>query len=508
MQSSLNGSGNGSGDSGNGSGDSGNLSTHSIGEEEEFESESESDSEREVHHHRHHSALGHAVAVGSRSGEVDRNQARQHATNPSSFVTDEERRDAAIARQLQEAEIRLAADGGSPTAHSSSRNKGKKKKKRRRSSGKIYAVEEVVHFPLFIYTTVLLCLLITVYELYLNNLNRTEDNPCPIKLYSLCFESFKVNPFLGPSTEVLLDMGAKTGEKVVLEREWSRLFKCTYLHGGLVHLLFNMMALCQLGIGIEKSYGSAKVAMLYFTSGIFGSITSTIFSPDSVGVGASGAIFGLFGAAWGDLVQNWDLYDGPQWTLLSLTFGTLFNLGLGTAPILDNFAHFFGFWMGALVALGLLVVERQSSSGRHLTLQWWHYVLEFFPVILVPALIVTSLAVLFAGVGGHTICSWCGHINCIPFPWGCDIQEEGACMFDCNTCSSGGVLADAMVDEDTGGATNATVTLHCPILSDWTTDDTVDFVLPNQDVSDWGSLQKSTDYLIEVCKDHCPDAYL
>jgi membrane associated rhomboid family serine protease len=63
--------------------------------------------------------------------------------------------------------------------------------------------------------------------------------------------------------------------------------------------------------------------LLYIFSGLFGSIMSTIFAPDSVGVGASGAIFGLFGAAWGDLIQNWDLYDSPGSTMCSLFVGTV-----------------------------------------------------------------------------------------------------------------------------------------------------------------------------------------
>ena len=273
----------------------------------------------------------------------------------------------------------------------------------------------------------------------------------------------------------------------------------SYLHGGLVHLLFNMTGLMQLGLGIERSYGTAKVAILYFSSGLFGSIMSTIFDPNTVGVGASGAIFGLFGAAWGDLVQNYDLYEGPQWTFLSLLVGTCFNLGLGTTPILDNFAHFFGFCMGALVSLGLLVVDRQTSTGRHLKLSAWHYVLEFFPVVLVPFLFVVSMGVLFAGVSGSTICPWCPHINCVPFPWGCD-PHGGKCMFDCNTCVSSGVSADAVMYN--GDPTNATVTLHCPVLSDWTSHTVVEKELVHEDVSDAG-----VEWLIEKCKQVCPDAW-
>jgi membrane associated rhomboid family serine protease len=372
---------------------------------------------------------------------------------------------------------------------------------KKESSGVVYAVYEPEHKPIFIHSMVMICIIVCFYELYYNGTNRAEDNPCPIKFWKFCLEDTKTNPFFGPSTDTLKELGAKTGYTVVIENETQRLFTCMFLHGGLVHLSFNMLALCQMGLGIERSYGTFKVAIIYLISGLFGSITSTIFDPDSVGVGASGAIFGLFGAAWGDLIQNWELYEGPQYTLLSLAFGTLFNLGIGTAPYLDNFAHFFGFVMGVLLSLGLLVVERQTSSGKHLKLNCCHVLLEFVPVLLVPFLLVIGLGVLYSGISGHDACSWCTKINCVPFPWGCDVHEEGACVWDCNTCLSSGVTADATLFNN--DVMNATVTLHCPLLSDWTSPEIEDIVLREQDVSKFDH-----SYLLKVCRAHCPDAFL
>lgn len=348
---------------------------------------------------------------------------------------------------------------------------------------------------------VIMCILVTLFELYYNGLDRTKENPCPVKFWKFCFESKKENPFFGPSAATLMSLGAKNGYSVVIDGQTHRLFTCMFLHGGLVHLSFNMVALCQMGLGIERSYGSGRVAIIYLISGLFGSITSTIFTPDHVGVGASGAIFGLFGAAWGDLIQNWSLYEGPQWTLMSLSFGTLFNLGIGTAPLLDNFAHFFGFVMGVMLSLGLLVVERQTSSGKHMKLSFLHVLLEFVPVILVPFSIAVSLGILYSGVSGHEVCGGCTKINCIPFPWGCNVHEEGTCVWDCNTCVSSGVTADATLYNN--DATNATVTLHCPLLSDWTSLENVDIILKGEDVRVFDHA-----YLLGICKDNCPDAFL
>jgi len=245
---------------------------------------------------------------------------------------------------------------------------------------------------------------------------------------------------------------------------------------------------------------------IYFVGGFFGSVTSTIFSPDTVGVGASGAIFALFGAAWGDLLQNWALYDTPFQSMVTLAIGTAFNLGLGTMPFLDNFAHFFGFCMGGIVSFSLLVSKRQTSSGREVAITWFHFFLEFLPVVIVPFLNFVALIWLYTGVNPHTVCESCRAINCIPFPWGCDVYKHDDCMWDCNTCQASGVTADANYNIIDGQPmlTDANVTLHCPVLTDWTNTPIVDVPLQHQDITNFGK----DDFLLWMCKTHCPDAYL
>ena len=75
-------------------------------------------------------------------------------------------------------------------------------------------------------------------------------------------------------------------------------------------------------------------------------------------MGASGAIFGLFGAAWADLIQNWGLYKKEKVAyamLRNLTFATTLNLTIGLMPYLDNFAHVGGFVTGIFCGLTVLV---------------------------------------------------------------------------------------------------------------------------------------------------------
>ena len=79
--------------------------------------------------------------------------------------------------------------------------------------------------------------------------------------------------------------------------EWYRIFTVALVHAGLLHLGFNMYALMVLGNPIEAAFGKGKFLLVFFISLLTGSLTSAYFaSVSSYSVGASGAIFGLFGA--------------------------------------------------------------------------------------------------------------------------------------------------------------------------------------------------------------------
>ncbi|MEI7540692.1 MAG: rhomboid family intramembrane serine protease, partial [Actinomycetes bacterium] len=79
--------------------------------------------------------------------------------------------------------------------------------------------------------------------------------------------------------------------------EWYRLFTVALVHAGLMHLGFNMYALMVLGNPLEAAFGKNKVLIIFFFSLLTGSLTSAFFAPlNGASVGASGAIFGLFGA--------------------------------------------------------------------------------------------------------------------------------------------------------------------------------------------------------------------
>lgn len=149
----------------------------------------------------------------------------------------------------------------------------------------------------------------------------------------------------------LLRLGAKYGP-LVAYGEWQRLIICIFLHGNLWHLLFNSYALYQLGHLVEEIFGQRKFLGIYFLCGLSGSVFSYFLNYQQVGVGASGAIFGLAGTlfAGGMKHRNTPL---NRLALNILPF-IIINLIIGLAvPTIDNAAHVGGLLCGML--LGWLV---------------------------------------------------------------------------------------------------------------------------------------------------------
>ncbi len=99
--------------------------------------------------------------------------------------------------------------------------------------------------------------------------------------------------------QTLVNMGALYGPLTVLDAQWWRLFTAMFLHGGMTHLLMNMVSLYLIGRGAEMYFDKKSYLSIYLFSGLIGGLTSLYVHPVSVGVGASGAIFGVFGALAG-----------------------------------------------------------------------------------------------------------------------------------------------------------------------------------------------------------------
>lgn len=153
----------------------------------------------------------------------------------------------------------------------------------------------------------------------------------------------------------LLRFGANFYPLTVEQGEWWRLWSCTFLHIGVVHLACNMITLFSVATKAEQVYGNARFLALYALSGLAGSLAS-VFTGDSVSAGASGALFGVCGAI---AVLGWRYRE--QWPPAfrrSLFQGMMpmigYNLLYGFSNSgIDNAAHLGGLVAGAAFALAV-----------------------------------------------------------------------------------------------------------------------------------------------------------
>jgi membrane associated rhomboid family serine protease len=142
--------------------------------------------------------------------------------------------------------------------------------------------------------------------------------------------------------------GALFGPAVADGELW-RLVTSGFLHAGLIHIGFNMYLLWILGQLLEPDLGSVRFAALYVTSLLFGAFGALLLEPDALTVGASGAVFGLMGAAAVDLRSRG---INPFQT----DIGMLILVNLGISLIIPNISiggHVGGLIGGALAALAL-----------------------------------------------------------------------------------------------------------------------------------------------------------
>lgn len=169
-----------------------------------------------------------------------------------------------------------------------------------------------------------------------------------INLLGYIFSVVLSQSFMDIDIEVLAKMGAIYGPATVLYHEWWRLVTAMFLHGGMTHLLMNMFSLYLIGRGVEQYFNAKSYLSLYFVSGIIGGLVSIIVHPVSVGVGASGAIFGVFGALGGFFMAHREKIESHTKAFMkdfAIIIGI--NLVIGfSIPSVDVSAHVAGLIVG------------------------------------------------------------------------------------------------------------------------------------------------------------------
>ncbi|WP_203361753.1 rhomboid family intramembrane serine protease [Bacillus sp. REN10] len=160
----------------------------------------------------------------------------------------------------------------------------------------------------------------------------------------------------------LIRFGAKFNP-LIFEGEWWRFFTPMFLHIGFLHLLMNTAALYLLGTAVEKIFGRLRFLFIYLFAGFTGTLASFLMN-DSLSAGASGAIFGCFGA----LLYFGTVYPRQFFRTMGMNiiFIIIINLVFGfTMPGIDNAGHIGGL-IGGFLAAGVAHLPTNSQAGRQL----------------------------------------------------------------------------------------------------------------------------------------------
>jgi membrane associated rhomboid family serine protease len=141
----------------------------------------------------------------------------------------------------------------------------------------------------------------------------------------------------------------------VANGEWYRLLTAGFLHAGLLHILFNMVALYFLGSLLEPGIGTPRFLAVYFVSLLAGSFGALLITPDTHTVGASGAVFGLMSAAF--IVAR---HRGVEQLAGQIGFYIIINIffTIGVSGISIG-GHFGGLIAGALCGFLIVFAERR-----------------------------------------------------------------------------------------------------------------------------------------------------
>ena len=187
----------------------------------------------------------------------------------------------------------------------------------------------------------------------------------------------------GPDAQAMIALGGDFAPLTCNGQPW-RLVTAMFLHYGALHLLMNMVCLYQVGI-VERLLGRLEYLALYFAAGLVGGLVSLATHPEAVGAGASGAVFGMFGAFTGVLVVRRKRLDPQAWRRTMRSLGTFFgvNLVFGLSQRgIDLAAHLGGLAVGFVGACAL--AKTVSPTSR--------------PLLRALVVVVVGAAIAFGGL--------------------------------------------------------------------------------------------------------------
>lgn len=152
------------------------------------------------------------------------------------------------------------------------------------------------------------------------------------------------------SSQYLLSIGAIFGPSIIIDGELWRLVTAMFLHGGIEHIAMNMLSLWFVGRVMESWFDRVSYISIYFISGIAGGLISIYMHPTTVGIGASGAIFGIFGALSGMVIVHRRRME-EQFKAFMKEFGIILFLNLVIGVVFESVdlsAHIAGLIVGMI----------------------------------------------------------------------------------------------------------------------------------------------------------------
>jgi membrane associated rhomboid family serine protease len=162
---------------------------------------------------------------------------------------------------------------------------------------------------------------------------------------------------LQPRADWIFENGVLFGP-LVADGEWWRLVTAAFLHGSVLHIGMNMLVLWIIGPPLEAYLGHGRYALLYLASGLAGSAGALLWSPDVPAVGASGAIWGIMGAALVLEARRIYVFGGSAMGLVVLNLAFTFLI-----PGISRGGHIGGLAGGGLCILALLAFRRTPLLG-------------------------------------------------------------------------------------------------------------------------------------------------
>ncbi len=177
-------------------------------------------------------------------------------------------------------------------------------------------------------------------------------------------ESF-MNPLsvLSPSNDALFDLGATGVIPIVGYGRWWTLISASFLHGGILHIFFNMAALSQVGPFVLAEFGFSRFVIIYLASGAMGFLLSLVAGIPFT-IGASASICGLIGAiiyygkSRGGFYGSMIYRQAMGWVIGLILFGFL-------VPEINNWAHGGGLVAGIVFAFILGYEEKRAENTFH-----------------------------------------------------------------------------------------------------------------------------------------------